>query len=235
MPSYYERNKEKEIERARLYRRNNKEKRAETQRNWARNHPEAAKAIDRRTREKNKDARKARAAAWYAKNAERLKEKAHHRFESKKTEIMKKQREYAGKNKARIKEASRRRQPRFNKLRREKYRNNPSYRLRSIVGSRISNLVSQRRADKAGRTMVLIGCDIEFLRGYLQARFLKGMSWENYGEWHIDHRIPCAKFDLREPEQQRQCFHYSNLRPMWGPDNLAKGGKMPGVHQAELV
>ena len=48
------------------------------------------------------------------------------------------------------------------------------------------------------------------------------MSWENMGEWHLDHIRPCASFDLTDPDQQRQCFHYSNLQPLWASDNLSK-------------
>jgi hypothetical protein len=53
------------------------------------------------------------------------------------------------------------------------------------------------------------------------------MSWDNYGfrGWHIDHKKPCALFDLSLPEQQRECFHFSNLQPLWAADNLAKGVK----------
>lgn len=51
------------------------------------------------------------------------------------------------------------------------------------------------------------------------------MSWENYGKWHIDHIKPCSKFDLTVKEEQYKCFHYSNLQPLWGPENSAKGNR----------
>lgn len=53
------------------------------------------------------------------------------------------------------------------------------------------------------------------------------MSWDNYGYrgWHIDHIKPCASFDLTDPNQREQCFHFSNLQPMWAKDNLSKGAK----------
>ena len=51
------------------------------------------------------------------------------------------------------------------------------------------------------------------------------MSWENYGEWHIDHIKPCASFALSIEEEQHKCFHYSNLQPLWSIDNLKKGSK----------
>ena len=52
------------------------------------------------------------------------------------------------------------------------------------------------------------------------------MSWDNQGEWHIDHIIPCASFDLTNEEEQEKCFHYTNLQPLWAIDNMVKGCKI---------
>ena len=51
------------------------------------------------------------------------------------------------------------------------------------------------------------------------------MSWDNYGDWHIDHIRPCCSFDLSKIEEQEKCFHYSNLQPLWAEENMTKGGK----------
>jgi hypothetical protein len=51
------------------------------------------------------------------------------------------------------------------------------------------------------------------------------MSWENHGEWHIDHIKPCASFNLLDDEEQKQYFHYKNLQPLWADVNLSKGSK----------
>ena len=71
----------------------------------------------------------------------------------------------------------------------------------------------------------LIGCDIEFFIDYISQKFENGMSWNNYGKWHIDHIRPCASFDLTDVEQQKICFNYKNLQPLWAEDNLSKGDK----------
>ena len=52
------------------------------------------------------------------------------------------------------------------------------------------------------------------------------MTWDNHGEWHIDHIKPCASFDLTDADQQRECFNYTNLQPLWAKDNLSKGAKI---------
>ena len=67
--------------------------------------------------------------------------------------------------------------------------------------------------------------NIESYKKYLEAKFQNGMDWTNYGEWHIDHIIPCAKFNLTNPEEQKKCFHYTNTQPLWAKDNLSKGSK----------
>lgn len=76
--------------------------------------------------------------------------------------------------------------------------------------------------------MALVGCSRAELVSRLEAAFLPGMTWDNYGRggWHIDHVIPCDAFDLLDPEQQRACFHYTNLQPLWEKDNCAKGARL---------
>ena len=72
-----------------------------------------------------------------------------------------------------------------------------------------------------------MGCTLDQFKRHIENLWLDGMSWENYGKkgWHIDHILPCASFDLADPEQQRKCFHYTNLQPLWATDNWSKGCK----------
>lgn len=73
--------------------------------------------------------------------------------------------------------------------------------------------------------MELIGCSVEKLMEHLEKQFTEGMTWGNYGRWHVDHIKPCAMFDFSKPEHQQECFHYSNLQPLWAKDNLKKSDK----------
>lgn len=86
--------------------------------------------------------------------------------------------------------------------------------------------IAVKREYRSGSCLQLLGCDITFLKKYIESKFTEGMSWDNYGEWHIDHIIPCYKFDLSDPEQQKICFNYKNLQPLWAKDNLRKGNKV---------
>ena len=66
--------------------------------------------------------------------------------------------------------------------------------------------------EKKGKTMELVGCSPEDVMKHLESKFTEGMTWDNYGEWHIDHIRPCASFNLEEPAEQKKCFNWSNLR-----------------------
>lgn len=70
----------------------------------------------------------------------------------------------------------------------------------------------------------LLGCSPAQYRAYIQARFLPGMTWENYGKgkWEIKQIKPCSSFDLTDPHQQEKCFHYTNTQPLWKIDNRRK-------------
>lgn len=78
---------------------------------------------------------------------------------------------------------------------------------------------------KSARTETLLGCSYDFFRGYIEGKFVTNMGWHNMGEWHIDHIRPLVSFDLHDPEQQKQAFHYTNQQPLWAIDNLKKGAK----------
>lgn len=73
----------------------------------------------------------------------------------------------------------------------------------------------------------LVGCDHETLKVHLESLFQEGMSWENYGKhgWHVDHIKPCIAFDLTNKAQAMQCFHFTNLQPLWASENWSKGFK----------
>jgi hypothetical protein len=113
-----------------------------------------------------------------------------------------------------------------------RYHSDGVYRLQWNVRAGISQAL--RGKNKSTKSMQLVGCSLQFLKGYLEGQFKKGMTWDNYGKWHVDHVMPCASFDLSLPEEQRRCFHYTNLQPMWGEDNNRKNAKVPAVHQPNL-
>ena len=83
---------------------------------------------------------------------------------------------------------------------------------------------------KAEKTERLMGCSFEFFKGYLESKFTDGMTWGKFLKCgksgiHLDHIRPCASFDLTKESEQRKCFHYTNLQPLWAKDNYKKGAK----------
>ena len=79
---------------------------------------------------------------------------------------------------------------------------------------------------KSCRTKELLGCSVPELRLYIEAQFKLGMTWDNWGrglgKWNIDHKLPCCSFNLLDPQQQKICFNYKNLQPLWWEENRAK-------------
>jgi len=73
-------------------------------------------------------------------------------------------------------------------------------------------------------TEEVVGMNYNDFKKYLESKFLDGMSWDNRGEWHIDHIVPLSS---AKSEQELICLcHYSNLQPLWGEDNMKKGDKI---------
>lgn len=95
-----------------------------------------------------------------------------------------------------------------------------------ILRARVLHAIKNNRIKihKKVNTVELIGCTVEEVREHIESQFTEGMSWDNYGlyGWHIDHIKPISTFNLADPEQQKQCFHYTNLRPLWASDNWSR-------------
>jgi len=99
------------------------------------------------------------------------------------------------------------------------------FKLIKTLRSRLSRAIKRQKSNKCDTTIELLGCSISFLKIFLEAKFKEGMTWENHGKWHIDHIKPCASFNLLDEEEQKKCFHYTNLQPLWASENLSKGCK----------
>jgi len=83
----------------------------------------------------------------------------------------------------------------------------------------------------------LVGYSLQDLVTHLEKQFAEGMTWENYGEWHVDHKIPLAAFSFVTPEDPnfRICWGLANLQPMWATDNMRKHTKILEPFQPLLI
>jgi hypothetical protein len=106
----------------------------------------------------------------------------------------------------------------------------PQYKKRFFIEQRIkrslrSRLYTFMKGKNKNSSFKYVGCNFEQLKNHFESKFTKGMTWENYGKWHIDHIKPCALFNLTIEKEIYECFNYTNLQPLWAKDNLSKGAK----------
>src|SRR5690606_14358207 len=97
--------------------------------------------------------------------------------------------------------------------------------IRENIRARFKFELAKRGENKTTKVNCYLGCTWVFLKEYLAGKFINGMSWDNYGEWHVDHITPLASAQTKD-ELIKLC-HYSNLQPLWAFDNLSKGAKIP--------
>lgn len=100
----------------------------------------------------------------------------------------------------------------------------PGFRVQCNLRHRLKDLMKTTKKGGAHHVSALIGCSTKQLAKHLESQFRKGMSWDNYGidGWHVDHILPCATFDHNDPKQVAQCWHWTNLRPLWAKENMNK-------------
>lgn len=110
----------------------------------------------------------------------------------------------------------------------QRKKNDLNFRLRKGLSARIRSALRHQNSHKTSATTKMLGCSIVEFKVFLQNKFLDGMTWENYGEWHIDHIKPCAAFDLTRMDEQYKCFNFSNLQPLWEEDNHTKNSFYDG-------
>ena len=108
----------------------------------------------------------------------------------------------------------------------KRYHSEPVYRLKDIRKRQLLQFIKRVGGTKTKRTEELLGYTAEELKVHLELLFKEGMTWENQGEWHIDHRIPASYFT--SIDQMRECFALSNLKPEWGDWNMSKGNRFIG-------
>ncbi len=111
----------------------------------------------------------------------------------------------------------------INVRRRKRRATNPIARISGNLRTRIWYAVKGRNYKNA-TTEAMLGCSFEQLKEHLEKQFVDGMSWDNYGEWHIDHIKPLTL--ANSTDMLTQLCHYSNLQPLWALENASKGGRI---------
>lgn len=136
--------------------------------------------------------------AWYQANREHSLQQAKKYQELNKEKVQAYQREY----------------------RKKRYAEDPQYRIAQTLRARLNGALKNKQ--KTGSAIKDLRCSVEFLMKHLESKFVDGMTWDNYGEWEIDHIIPVSQFDLSNREELLKACNYTNLQPLWEKDNIRK-------------
>lgn len=186
---------------------------------WRKSHLEKSRERRRELWHLNHEKNIAYKRAWKEKNREKLKIERQERYWRDPEKSRASNRVHARKNWETQK-------PKQRVYAKNKYNADPNFRFAALVRTRIRRALSRSRTYKTNTTVFLIGCTFPELRAHLEKQFRPGMTWENHGTvWHIDHIRPCASFDLTDTDQQKICFNYANLQPLFAEENFKKGAK----------
>ena len=167
-------------------------------------------------------------------NKKKIKEYKKEYQKANREKITEKRREYHKKysedNKEKIKEYYQANKHKMNEnskeYQRERRKTDPLFKMMCNLRNRTSKSFKNQGYCKNTRTQEMLGIDLEIAKQHIERQFTKGMNWNNYGEWHIDHIIPLASAST--PERLKELCHYTNLQPLWAEDNLSKKDKIIG-------
>ena len=168
-----------------------------------------AKATNRRqclqcrSDESSSNKAKERGKRWRSENKEHMQEQWKVYYQENAEKIRKRSSDWQKDNPERVKQQ------------REQVRSTPEGRLLHNLRNRLNKIMKRIDVVKDSTTLDLLGCDAVKAKEHIQSQFTEGMSWENYGDWDVDHIKPCAAFDLIDPEEQKKAFNYKNLQPLW--------------------
>jgi membrane-associated HD superfamily phosphohydrolase len=164
------------------------------------------KVADKKWREKNKKYMSEKSKEWYERNKDYRKDYL---------------KQYREKNIDKIRETKRN----YEKTRKS---NDPIYKLINNFRTAIYQVLKENNVKKNGHYFEILKYTPEELITHLENQFLEGMTWENYGEWHVDHKLPISIHNVQEigDDEFMKCWSLENLQPLWGTDNIRKSNKV---------
>ena len=176
--------------------------------------------------QKNKFRIDQRNKLWHQKNGKK-------NYQKNKSKILSRDKEYRKKNKDLIRKRQtlyrQKNGARIYQYVKNKVRIDVNFKLSLLLRKRIQQALKSKSIVKQNRSNELLGCKIEQYKSHLESTFQQNMSWQNHGEWHIDHIKPIASFDLTDAEQQKLAFNFKNTQALWKADNLSKGAKIDWI------
>lgn len=214
---YYQQNKAHVDARNKIWQQANKDKCRAARKIWRAKNRKRENALSVIARIKNPEPRKASQKKHYYKDVEASRKERMESYWRNQDAERKRCQAYSKKNRKKI-----------NAQRKLREQNDPAYAIGERLRRQLIKTVLRRNTQKADSTMNLLGCPLpDFIR-HLESQFVEGMSWDNRHEWEIDHIKPIAMFSMKNQDHQRECFHWTNLRPLWTELNRSKSSKWSG-------
>lgn len=220
----YTDNAARERESARKWRIDNLDRARENGKRWSRENPELKRQL---------------AASWREKNSARVLQYSKDYHNQNREEILERRSVWRDENREYVRARDRAymaANPEIRKKIDAKRRSTPKGRLSHSVQTAIHRYIT--KGSKAGRrSFELLGYTADDLMAHLEKLFLPGMSWENYGQWHVDHKIPLAAFNYEDPSHIdfKRAWELNNLQPLWAIDNSKKRAKLVAPFQPSLA
>lgn len=218
--NHYLKNKEKYFEKSRKWRQENAEYNREySRKRYEENkeeHAKRQKEYDKQRYQRNKDAYRAKNKKYYIENKKKCNEYNKKWFQDNKELCNLKQKEYRKKN---IKHVRARSNKYFIAYAKKRRQEDELYFVKDKLRICLRNVFRRIKQNKPADTQTLLGCDWKEAKAHIESLFQEGMTWQNYGKWHLDHIRPVNTFAIEEVYQMN---HISNLRPLWAEDNLAR-------------
>lgn len=184
--------------------------------------------------EKNKDKVKEKVKEYRDKNLDKVKENVKNHYNKNRDSLLEYKRKYHIDNEERKKFLNFKwRKENKDKLREysrdhiaDKRKNDVLFKIKDRIAGLIRSSIVSKGYKKLHRTEAILGCTIEEFKHYIESKFIEGMSWDNHGEWHLDHKTPVS-WGKNEDEVYR-LNHYTNFQPLWKDENLIKGNRWDG-------
>jgi len=216
--------REENKERIKQYREENKERLSERKKQYYQENKERIAERTKQYHQENKERRK----QYRQENKERIAEYRKQYLEENKERL----KQYREENKERLKQYREENRERKNERHKQRKITDPLYKLTCNLRARTYKAFQYKSYRKTSKTAEMLGVPYEIAFAHIERQFTKGMTWENQGEWHIDHIIPLASAET-ESELIKLC-HYTNLQPLWAFDNISKSDNLIDGTQVKL-
>ena len=175
----------------------------------------------------NKDSIVIKNKIYYSENKNSILETSKKYYSKNKENKIEYQKNYYFLNKEKIQDYKKNNRVKINEKYNFRYKNDEIFRLRKRLSSTICRSLREGGYEKKSRTSKILGCSYEDFKLYIEEMFKDGMTWENHGEWHLDHKTPISWASTED--EIYELNHYTNFQPLWAFDNQSKNNKYADI------